>query len=370
MDRKYQPKIAQGATLVMHAASLDRNSTVPSIIVGELARGTSSGVQNATFARYPLDPKTNLLETNSTGFAIPYWAYVNNVRYVQGIVFAKGGLFITRSESTIDAASVGDRGGVLFWIPRSLADEYENMLPKDSQGVAFQPEQDALWVVGGNGGETFVMGLNADREDVVPDSILRKLKNKDGKDDPSIPGGSNDATPPGSADDDESPPTKLNKAQSAGIAIGVVIAAALAICVFLLFRRSKRKNEDDSDSAPLHNLENKAYSNHSYESSTAYYVKPELDGQAVYRELYPSPKRSDTESSSPASSNSSGIDRVPQSSYRIPRVPVPGRSNTQNTFELPSPQHSGSLPGHTMVASELPSPGARELTRYELEGSR
>ena len=82
-----------------HAASLDRNSTPPAIMLGE---ATGAGI-NSTILRFRLDAATDLLAANNASghVASAMWAWKTNLDNVQGIAFSPEGYFVSLSASPL-----------------------------------------------------------------------------------------------------------------------------------------------------------------------------------------------------------------------------------------------------------------------------
>eukprot|EP01032_Pedospumella_encystans_P025119 gene25119-28399_t len=70
--------------------SLDRDTTPPSLVVGEYARGK----QTRRLVRFALDPETHLLSTADDNLARPF-LLGDGVRRMQGAVMARGRLHVT-----------------------------------------------------------------------------------------------------------------------------------------------------------------------------------------------------------------------------------------------------------------------------------
>ncbi|GEP40368.1 hypothetical protein NPS01_40310 [Nocardioides psychrotolerans] len=115
--------------------SLDRETTPPSLLVGEYARGK----QTRRLARFALDPDTHLLSTAEDGLARPV-LLDDGTRRMQGAVMARGRLHVTTSE--------GPWGlGSLYVGPPGALRRHRWATPMGPEDITYWPSTDLLWSV-------------------------------------------------------------------------------------------------------------------------------------------------------------------------------------------------------------------------------
>jgi hypothetical protein len=223
-NRTYTPIVPSSVTFNPYAASLDRNSTPPCIILGE---STTAGT-NPIFARFPFNDTSNLLATDSKNQSriTAEWAYLAAISNAKGITFAQNSLWIVKNN--------GDDvlGDVLRWNPGSWGDPYDGMLPGGVEGVSYKPAGDELWMVGSAPGKRYVMALSASMQNGTGTDTGNNTSDGTGSTtDPSASGSSTGASGNGN--------NHLSGGAKAGIAVGVLagVGGILAGVLVLLKRR-------------------------------------------------------------------------------------------------------------------------------------
>lgn len=116
--------------------SLDRGASPPELVAGEYARGQ----QTRRLARFPLDPETNLLDTDDGGRVQPLALEEHGVAHVQGAAVARGSLHLTTSHGP------GTPGSVHVGRPGSLR-RHRWATPMGPEDLAYWPSTDTLWSV-------------------------------------------------------------------------------------------------------------------------------------------------------------------------------------------------------------------------------
>jgi len=215
--------------------SIDRNSTPPSLLVGEY-----EDKQNRLtyIAKWPLDGSKGLLATNRVDGKLvsrANWGYKMSILAVQGMVFAHKKYYIGCWTVTTTSGAKGDmneRGDLYVWTPGQYADEIKRSLPRGLGGMAYSPDGDKLWAIGATEGSRGVVGINA--------------VGYAGKDIPTVtnptPTPTNYTSPTPEADNSKNPGGSTSTI--VGGVIGGIAGGALFIWLFFMYRRKAARDAE------------------------------------------------------------------------------------------------------------------------------
>ncbi|TGZ82306.1 hypothetical protein EX30DRAFT_221670 [Ascodesmis nigricans] len=256
----YTLSLAKDLEVHPNSISFDRNASSPSLLISE---AVSAKTDIQTLARFPLDEKTDLLKANELGAVPATWVYGANVRNCEGIVYAERSYFLVTNEGTDVKSSI------LNWKAGSNAEEYDYVLPNDAQSVAYVPEQQELWFVGGMRGRRYVMALSS----TLKNQTVIRPTDDPAKTQPAIPEESLDGVLEGNTGDkkeEEGGSKKLSGGAIAGIVIGALVGVTFLAGIGFFFFRQKQQQREAQQNAALNDSQ----------MDPAFY-KPELDPQST-----------------------------------------------------------------------------------------
>ena len=144
--------------------AMDRNSTPPSLLVGEYEPSDSG----ATYlAKWPFDGITGRLKTSSTKTkttAEANWGYRITVPRVRGMVLAGTKYFIVQLpglEGQPEVEDVTQKAGAYIWLPGTMVERVEGVFPRGGAGIAYLNSTGEVWAVGTAEGSRAVLAIDA-----------------------------------------------------------------------------------------------------------------------------------------------------------------------------------------------------------------
>jgi hypothetical protein len=133
-------------------ASVDRSTTPHELVAGEYGRGDMT----TRLVRYPFDPRTSLLSTDTDGAARPVVLDRGGVPGMQGATVVRGTWFVTTSRGRFRLGSVwAGRPGELR--------EHRHQLPVGPEDITYWPSRDQLWSLSEYPGARYVFAMPRER---------------------------------------------------------------------------------------------------------------------------------------------------------------------------------------------------------------
>ncbi|MEH1127456.1 hypothetical protein [Micromonospora sp. CPCC 206061] len=123
------------ADLRFSFASLDRTSTLDSVIVGEW----DGGGDGTRLVRFPIDADTRMLTASSDGLVRGTQAYDMSIASMQGATSIKGKFYLSISDTSTGRGEVGT------YTPGGSVRTYNNHLPIGPEDVSYWAARDQLW---------------------------------------------------------------------------------------------------------------------------------------------------------------------------------------------------------------------------------
>ncbi|KAF8420899.1 hypothetical protein EV426DRAFT_576172 [Tirmania nivea] len=217
--------------------SIDRNSTPPSLLVGNY-QDNASGM--TLLAKWPLDGTNGRLATKTVDGKLvttASWGYRMTILNVRGMVFAHQRYYIARPATATGsnaAVDMNERGMLWLWSPGQIVDPINGVLPRGVGGLAYSPDGDDLWAVAVTDGSRGVIGIKAGGYvgEVVP-PVTKPTPTPTGL--PNATSGPTNSNIP----DGGTAGSKANTGAIVGGVIGGIAAGAVLLWLFFMYRHRK-----------------------------------------------------------------------------------------------------------------------------------
>lgn len=132
--------------------SIDRGSDPPQLLAGEYGVGE----QSTRIVRYPIDPETELLQSDEEGTARPSHLDEHGVGHMQGVALVGSRYYVTTSRRAT-------RRGHLWSGPPGRLRPYRWALPPGPEDISYWPQRDQLWSLTEHPGHRYVFAMDRAR---------------------------------------------------------------------------------------------------------------------------------------------------------------------------------------------------------------
>lgn len=356
--RTYKPSNFPAAyrTFTFDFFHLDRNSTPPSILVGNYEENDTGFTYLAKWALDGITGRLSTKDTNGNPTAFATWGYQITVLRVRGMIYAHGKYYIGRLVpfEKSEVADMNEKGGLYLWTPGFNSDPITGVLPRGVGGMAYSPDSDDMWAVSIAQGNKGVVGVNAGG--YIGEDVPKPSSTKTGNSVPTQSNAGNSKDSQGGSGETSKP----NTGAVIGGVIGGIAAGALLLCLLCLYcrRRAARAGERQLTSQEGDQYPSPGFGG--YYKSEIPMIKSELDASSTQVDqpgYAAAVARSSAQSSAQSTGSSEHVEALDEwgkkkGAVRIPaRKPVPmatppvyGGKSEGPWVELPVVERSVEVP--------------------------